>query len=110
MMTTSRSIVERLIRGPLPKCARELNRDAAPVHLPLCGPVACASNVPGRARDGHSDDSGKAAAVARRPVEYLVRILRNPDRLRASEREHEPHLPVAWIERRQFAGAVGGGA
>src|SRR5207248_6557178 len=54
--------------------------------------------------------SGKAAAIAGRPVEYLVRVFRNPDRLRAAERQHEPHLPVAWIERRQFAGAVGRGA
>src|SRR3546814_12532184 len=68
----------------------------------------CSSDLPG----GHKGESrdGEAATGFRRPVEHQLRLLRPPDRLRAPERQYEPHLPVARRGYRATAGPVGRGA
>src|SRR5215467_1103 len=110
-MTTMTSIVERLIRAPLPSFAATLEPDArlsmvhvthsyAKVATHCAQPRRMQAWPMGRALNGPSNDVGEAAAIAGGIVEHLVRLFWNPGRLRAAEREHEPHIPVPRIEPR----------
>ena len=77
-------------------CPRRFHR------APLRNPAQCRSrpvtDIEGR---------DQAEARLRADVEHQLRLLRDPDRLRAPEREHEPDLPVARHQPRRPSRACG---
>ena len=55
------------------------------------------------------DDAGKTGTALLANLEHVFRVPRHPVRIRAPERECQPHLPVAWCLDRRPASALARG-
>src|SRR6185295_13557013 len=69
--------------------------------------IASRCAVHGAAGDSErGTDARKTGAGVLADLEHVIRVPGNPVRLRAAERERQPHLPVAWRVDRRAAAAV----